>query len=374
MRKVTVRRLNVCSAAFQLAITCVAALAAISAQSSTALSAPAADATACNRPGALGVSRIIEIDTANGPHFGKVQYNKTGPSILKDGEVVLTFDDGPLRRYTKQVLKALAAHCTKATFFAVGRMAVADADMLRKVADAGHTVGHHTWSHKNQFRRSFPRAVAEFELGVSAVSAAIGRPTAPFFRFPYLADPRAMRAYVAQRGYGIFSIDIDSYDFRTRSGSRMRRNVMSQLKRRRKGIILFHDIQASTARGIDALLGQLKSNGFRVVHIVAKAPAQTLPEYDKEAQVLLEKRRYTSRARPIKTSFQFNGAVAPQPPGNPVARTRFEATSSGQSRSTTGVSTSARQPRANATSNNAPAGNATPAWKQRALGLSGLRD
>ena len=51
-------------------------------------------------------------------------------SFLADGEVVLTFDDGPLRAYTVPVLDALAAHCVKATFFLVGRMAVADPELV----------------------------------------------------------------------------------------------------------------------------------------------------------------------------------------------------------------------------------------------------
>src|SRR5262245_49024836 len=69
----------------------------------------------------LGVSRTVEIDTSTGPRFG-FQYQEQ--PLLAEGEVVLTFDDGPLRTYTRHVLDALAAQCTKATFFLVGRMAV----------------------------------------------------------------------------------------------------------------------------------------------------------------------------------------------------------------------------------------------------------
>ena len=158
-----------------------------------AMAAESKDSACANR-NALGVSRVIEIDPAKSSHFGTQQYDRTDP--LADGEVVLTFDDGPLRRNTAKVLEALEQHCTKATFFVVGRMSIADPDMLRKVAAGGHTIGHHTWSHQNQKTRSMQRAIAEFELGVSAVEAVIGRPSAPFFRFPYLSDPmRILRAF-----------------------------------------------------------------------------------------------------------------------------------------------------------------------------------
>ena len=109
--------------------------------------APAVAQEACTPgPNALGVSRVVEIDTSAGPRFG-AQYKQ--PDLLADGEVVLTFDDGPLRAYTRRVLEALQAHCTKATFFVVGRMAVADPEMVREYARLGHTVGIHTWSHAN---------------------------------------------------------------------------------------------------------------------------------------------------------------------------------------------------------------------------------
>ena len=145
---------------------------------------PAAAQEACiPGPNALGVSRVAEIDTSAGPRFG-FQYKEQ--DILADGEVVLTFDDGPLRAYTKPVLEALAAHCTKATFFVVGRMAVADPEMVREYARRGHTVGTHTWSHANLHASTPLKARAEIELGFSAVQQALGKPVAPFFRFPYL--------------------------------------------------------------------------------------------------------------------------------------------------------------------------------------------
>jgi len=279
-----------------------------------AVSAPAARTTTaksdrCANANALGVSRTIELDASGGPHFGEQQY--TGNDLLEDGEVVLTFDDGPLRRYTRAVLKALDRHCTKALFFTVGRMAVADPGMLREVAAHGHTIGHHSWSHRNQGRSGMANAIAEFELGVSAVEAVIDRPSAPFFRFPYLSDPQAMQNYLGERNFGIFSIDIDSHDWRTRSTKRVHRAVMSKLKKRGKGIILFHDIQKSTAGGLSRLLDDMKRSGYRIVHFAPAAGAKSLPEYDKEARILLKTRSWKRRARPIKTAFQFKNKPNP---------------------------------------------------------------
>ncbi len=249
------------------------------------------------QPGALGVSRVVEIDTSRGGRYGHVQYKDI--DFLREGEVVLTFDDGPSRAHTPSVLAALEAHCTKATFFSTGRMAISDPQMLRETARRGHTIGTHTWSHKNLKAISAAQARHEIELGFSAVQAALGEPIAPFFRFPYLSDPQSMQSLVQERGIAIFSIDVDSYDFRTPSAAVMQRNVLNQLASRKKGIILFHDIQGSTARGIKGLLDELKARNFRIVHIVPKNPAATVAEFDAIAEKSISGRRVAETSNPM---------------------------------------------------------------------------
>src|SRR5262245_45801801 len=73
----------------------------------------------CHRgPNALGVSRVVEINTSGGPAFGFEHFKEH--DFLRDKEVVLTFDDGPWATNTPAVLSALAAQCAKATFFPIG--------------------------------------------------------------------------------------------------------------------------------------------------------------------------------------------------------------------------------------------------------------
>ena len=247
-------------------------------------------------PNALGVARTIEIDTSPGPRFG-APYKEQ--DILADGEVVLTFDDGPLRAYTRPVLEALQAHCAKATFFLVGRMAVTDPEMVREYARLGHTVAIHTWSHQNLHRLTPLRARAEIELGFSAVQQALGKPVAPFFRFPYLADTRSMTLHLQERHVAIFSIDVDSKDYRTRNPDAVHRKVMIDLARAKKGIILFHDIQPSTARALPGLLADLKAKGYRIVHLQPKTDATTMAEFDAKAQQELERRRAAVASQPL---------------------------------------------------------------------------
>ncbi len=265
------------------------------------------------RPGMLGVARVVEIDTAKGPRFGLLQYPEH--DFLREREVVLTFDDGPLRRHTLMVLDALAAHCTQATFFMVGQMAVTDPEMVRQVARAGHTIAAHTWSHRNLRATGTPVAQREVELGISAVQRALGQPVAPFFRFPYLADSQAMLAHLSSRNIGVFSIDVDSKDFRTRNPKEMQRNVFSALGHKNKGILLFHDIQYSTAHGIRGVLDELARRGYRVVHVVPKSTATTVASYDTQAENELARRNKVAAANPMNK----RAVVFPMsPPGTPV--------------------------------------------------------
>ena len=105
----------------------------------------------CKNPNALGISRTVEIDTTGGPGFGFEHFKQH--DFLRDKEVVLTFDDGPWPT-TTAVVKALADECVLATFFAIGKHATYYPEILRSVAEAGHSVGSHTWSHQDLSKKS----------------------------------------------------------------------------------------------------------------------------------------------------------------------------------------------------------------------------
>jgi peptidoglycan/xylan/chitin deacetylase (PgdA/CDA1 family) len=266
--------------------------------------APAAQPKlACANPDALGVSRVVEIDTSGGPGFGFEHFKQL--DFLSDKEVVLTFDDGPWPGNTPAVLKALDDECTKALFFSIGKHATYHPEILRQVAAAGHTVGAHTWSHANLNSKKMTEQQArdEVEKGFSAVKLALGTSPAPFFRFPQLEHNPATMAYLGTRNIATFSCDLDSFDFRKNSTpDKIVQTVMGKLDKTGKGIILMHDFQKHTAEALPTLLRRLKAGGYKVVQIKAKAPVQTLSEYD-EALVKELKLPATS-SRPVSSVVQ----------------------------------------------------------------------
>jgi peptidoglycan/xylan/chitin deacetylase (PgdA/CDA1 family) len=259
----------------------------------------------CDKPDALGLSRVVQIDTAGGPEFG-LQHFRGYESFLRDHEVVLTFDDGPWPVSTAGVLKALADQCVKATFFEIGEYARWRPEITRQVIDAGMTVGTHTWSHKDLARNPYAsdpeKAEQEIEMGASAVhSAAAGGNVAPFFRFPDLVQPPQLLSYLAGRNIAVFSTDIDSRDFTMHKPAQVVDSVMSQLAKWGKGIVLLHDFHRNTADAMPELLRQLKVAGYKVVHMVPKDQLTTIAKYDE----MLEHRENVS------SNSQLGNAGAP---------------------------------------------------------------
>jgi len=256
---------------------------------------PAAPSAEC--PGnlaPLGVARTVEIDTTGGPGFGFAQFKAY--DFLRDGEVVLTFDDGPWPGNTPAVLKALAAQCTKALFFPIGKHAMWHPEILKQVATAGHTIGSHTWSHLDLSKLPSDQAKDEIEKGISAVGVALGQPEAPLFRFPTLRHSPELLSYLSTRNVGIFSTDVDSFDFKTHKPEEVIASVMSKLKKNGKGIVLMHDFQHATSLALPELLVQLRASGYKIVQVKTKGPMATLAAYDQQLEKELGGATATPRA------------------------------------------------------------------------------
>jgi peptidoglycan/xylan/chitin deacetylase (PgdA/CDA1 family) len=264
-------------------------------------SAPVMTKAKCDNPNALGVERIVQIDTTGGPGFGFEHFKAY--DFLREKEIVLTFDDGPWPGNTERVLKALADQCTKALFFPIGKHAGYHPEILKEVAKAGHTIGSHTWSHKDLTKLTPDEAKAEIEKGIAAVSIALGnQPVGPFFRFPALRNPPEMVKYLGDRNIGIFSTDMDSFDFKIRKPEQVIKSVMTKLAKHGKGIILMHDFQHATSEAAPELFKQLKAGGYKVVQVVGKTPIEPLPQYKEE--VLKEMGGGLDEARPMSSVIQ----------------------------------------------------------------------
>lgn len=272
------------------------ACAVIASASMAASDAALAQKATCANPDAIGIARTVEIDTTGGPGFGFEHFRQH--DFLRNKEVVLTFDDGPWPDNTQRVLDALASQCTKAVFFPIGKHASYYPEILRKVAEAGHTIGSHTWSHVDLSKKgmSVEEAKAEIEKGISAVKAAVGGPTASFMRFPALRHPPELVTYAGERNLGIWSTDMDSFDFTVRTPEKVIKAVMAKLEKNGKGIVLMHDFQRHTSEAVPELLKQLKAAGYKIVNVRAKEPVASIAMYDE--MLIKEQKLPTVSQRP----------------------------------------------------------------------------
>jgi peptidoglycan/xylan/chitin deacetylase (PgdA/CDA1 family) len=240
--------------------------------------AGAALASGCpGNPGALGTSRILSIDPLERPTLGLSNYHDT--LALSDHEVVLTFDDGPIPPYTAMVLDALAAECVKATFFVVGQMARAHPLLVQRAYREGHTIGTHTEHHAHLNRLPPAYAAKEILDGIASARSALGSTgsVAPFFRFPYLDDSDASEAIALKHGLSIWSTDVYAADWLLVGPERVAATAIGRLDRRRKGMLMLHDIHQRTALALPAILSELKGRGYRIVHVVPAGREQPKP-------------------------------------------------------------------------------------------------
>src|SRR4030081_803053 len=253
---------------WQCAALCFGFLACIAAQ-------PAAAADCPGHPDALGTSRTLVVDPREHPRIGTMQYAETLP--LEDHEVVLTFDDGPLPRNSNQILDILASQCVKATFFTVGRMAQAYPEGVRKLRDAGHSIGAHTQNPPLSMNRMpVEPAKQEIDDGIASVKAALGddAPLAPFFRIPGLSRAEGVEDYLASQGIQTWSADFLADDWRHISSSRGYDLGMKRLEDKGRGILLLHDIKTRTVAALPRILHELKARGYRIVHVVPATSEQ----------------------------------------------------------------------------------------------------
>lgn len=236
------------------------------------LLAPAsAQAADCLRKDALGTARVMTVEAASTPRVGLKHFPQT--LALAEKEVVLTFDDGPFPPTTNSVLDTLARECVHATFYLIGRNAKAHPTLVRRIAADGHTVAHHTWSHRLLNTLGEAPARQEIDRGISAVEEALhGRatevPSTPFFRFPGFASNKALLDALEKRGIAVFGADLWASDWNAMTPEQELHQLTGRLQAAKRGIILLHDTRGQTAAMLPAFLRWLKVQGYKVVHVV----------------------------------------------------------------------------------------------------------
>src|SRR5580765_718578 len=99
-----------------------------------------------------------------------------------DKKAYLTFDDGPNSNYTPKILDILKENNIKATFFVCGKNVKKNPEILKRIADEGHLIGNHSYSHS--LLKSIIFFSPEVEKTNNMVKEIVGK-TPKFYRAPY---------------------------------------------------------------------------------------------------------------------------------------------------------------------------------------------
>lgn len=214
-------------------------------------------------PDKLGVERTITLKR-EGALYGAHQHTALP---LKKGEVVLTFDDGPVPEYTPMVLKALADQCTKATFFMIGERLMQHPQLAKRVVGEGNSAGVHSYRHDHMAALGADEQLADLKKTQDIYRTTFGVST-PAYRFPFLEETPTLLAALKQANVTVASIDFGINDWLPDDTTEILvKRLTESLDKAGKGIILMHDANIPTAKALPALLKVLKDKGYKVVHL-----------------------------------------------------------------------------------------------------------
>lgn len=209
-----------------------------------------------------------------------------------DKVVVLTFDDGPNREFTPQILKILRQFGVKATFFVIGMYANAEPGIVRDIYNDGHEIGSHTFTHPDISKISPEQLSVEFELTERVIESITGR-RMTLFRPPYAEDiepetPKHIDSLVwaGEHGYTTVGLYVDPLDWASRSSDDVARQVIDEIRSNVGHVVLLHDggsNRDATVAALPIIIDTLQKEGYRfetVGEYLSKTRDDTMPPVD----------------------------------------------------------------------------------------------
>ncbi len=241
----------------------------------------------------------------------KVVYNQC---IVDAPVVALTFDDGPHDVFTPRLLDTLKARNIKATFFMVGQNANEHPHIVKRIAEEGHEVANHSWSHPSLSGMSQPSVDSQLKRTHDAILAGCG--VAPVvYRPPYGNIRLTQRKHIMDTlGYPTIIWDVDPQDWQPpRTVKKVYDRVLAQTKP--GSIILCHDIHEATVDAMPATIDALLAKGFQFVTVT-----QLINYEDQCARIATATGTAVAQATTVAPALAANGSgMATPPPPTMVA-------------------------------------------------------
>lgn len=175
--------------------------------------------------------------------------------------VALTFDDGPHRIYTRNLLDGLRERGVKATFFVVGENIPGNEDLIRQMEEDGHLIGNHTYDHADISKLSDEENCRELQKTSDLIKEITGHGTAyvrpPFGNWKDTMDCRITMISVKWT--------IDTLDWKNRNVREIIGKVMQQISDH--DIILMHDYYETSVEAALRIVDRLLEEGYEFVTV-----------------------------------------------------------------------------------------------------------
>lgn len=186
-----------------------------------------------------------------------------GTAALPAGEkyVALTFDDGPRQGTTDRLLDGLKQRGVKATFFLIGQQIEANADLVTRMAEEGHQIGNHTWSHQRLDGAAPDQAAQEVERTEAALEAVVGGGEY-WLRPPY---GQVNAGEEESLGVPLVKWSVDPRDWESRNTDKVTRAILENVEP--NSIILLHDIYPTSVDAALRVVDQLQEEGYWFVTV-----------------------------------------------------------------------------------------------------------
>lgn len=208
--------------------------------------------------------QTAEISTENNEPVTEPQTEQVPlPPPEYAGSIALTFDDGP-GIYTDRLLDILKRNDAKATFFVVGNRISYQKDKLKIMADEGHEIGNHTFSHISLKTLDYPEIYDQILSAKNAIEAVTGIEN-KLVRAPY--GDLSTDVYNVGKTLNVSFIhwSLDTLDWMSRDPQKVYEDLMSRVTD--GDIILLHDIHESTVDAMEMVIPDLITNGYKLVTV-----------------------------------------------------------------------------------------------------------
>lgn len=172
--------------------------------------------------------------------------------------IAFSFDDGPSRKNTEKILKALDKNNARATFFMLGQNAKYYPDLVKKVEESGNEVAGHSWNHPlltKLGKKGVKKQMSQMNEAIASVTGSdVG-----LLRPPYGSINGTVKKTVKDP---LILWSIDTLDWKTLNADKTADAILKQAKD--GDIILMHDIHAPTVEAVKKVLPKLEKKGFQV--------------------------------------------------------------------------------------------------------------